>query len=75
VRVEGRLPGHDIKSIDDGRVRHPVFARRGRRASWVQQRVAQGFFSRSARYAQPDLQTSVLQAMDTVADKLKQRAT
>jgi len=71
VRVEGRMPGHDIKSIEDGDVRHPVFARAGKRVSWVAQRVAEGFFSRPLNKAKPKLQRSVIQAMDNAADSLR----
>lgn len=75
VRVEGRLPGHDLRSIDRGNLRHPVFARAGRRRTWVGQRVAQGFFSRPANYAKPDLQGAVIEAMEKVATTIERKAT
>jgi hypothetical protein len=67
VRVEGRLPGHDINSVDRGSLRHPVFGRK----SWVQQPVRPGFFSRPPEAAKPALQAVVLKAMDTVADNIR----
>jgi len=71
VRVEGRLTEIDLDVIDRGRVRHPVFAREGRSPSWVNQPVRPGFFSRPVAESFPQIQKSVMQAMDNVAEKIR----
>lgn len=42
VRITQRLAGHDLKAIDRGRLRHPVF---GNRSTWVSQTVPAGYWT------------------------------
>lgn len=46
VTIVADKSGHDLKAIDRGRVRHPVF---GNRRAWVLQQVKAGFFSNTVR--------------------------
>lgn len=39
--VQGR-PGHDFRSLNNGRLRHPVF---GDRENWAEQKIPKGYFS------------------------------
>lgn len=54
----------DLPAIDDGRLRHPVFARehpeRGRKGwRWVQQRVPRGWWSKTMRRHAPKLRRAL----------------
>lgn len=74
IRVEGRLSEHDLDVIDRGAVRHPTFARPGRKQSWVNQSLRPGFFSRPVDSDFPRIQKAVLTAMDNTADTIHRKA-
>ena len=37
--------GHDLRSLNNGRLRHPVFGRRENTADWQNQKITPGYFT------------------------------
>jgi hypothetical protein len=66
--------GADMKSLDAGTLRHPVFKRGDRKAAWVRQSVPEGTFTRAFDAEAPTVAREVLTAaevtLDTVARKV-----
>lgn len=58
---------HNIRAIDKGIVRHPVY---GNRKQWVAQRVPAGFWSNPMRLNEADTQRELAAAMDELQRKL-----
>lgn len=56
--------GLDLRSVDRGRVRHPVF---GNRRTWVNQTVASGWFSGPMKASAPVVRREIVGVMDGVA--------
>jgi hypothetical protein len=71
IRIEGRRIGHDIQAVDEGRIRHPLFANR---KSWFEEQVRPGFFTRPAEASAPRAQKAVLKVMDEFADEIHRKA-
>jgi hypothetical protein len=67
VRITGKLAGHDLSSIDRGRLRHPVF---GNKNVWVNQTVAAGFFSKTIEAGAPKVRAELLDVLESVARRL-----
>lgn len=67
VFLTGKKSGHDLRAIDRGRVRHPVF---GNRDAWVTQQVEPGWWSRTLSEQAPAIRREVIRAMDEVAEKV-----
>ena len=69
VRVEVSSPRGDIdmRAIDRGRLRHPVFGHRDR---WVTQRIDAGVISDPLEDQAPQVRREVLAAMESVAEKI-----
>lgn len=65
IRVSRK--GHDMKDIDKGTVRHPVFAKKGRRRVWVSQQVEPGFASKPLTALTPAVAAACKIAMDETA--------
>jgi hypothetical protein len=65
IRVTKR--GHDMKDVDAGVVRHPVFARSGRPRTWVSQSVPSGFASRPLTALSPAVGAACMVAMRETA--------
>lgn len=68
VRVKGAKGKHDIKAINRGRLRHPVYGHRDR---WKTQSIEPGFFDKPIAAMAPELRASVRAAMDAAARKLE----
>lgn len=75
TRTAGRTPGvrvvasnpHDIKALDRGRLRHPVY---GNRNAWVTQKVTPGWFTDAMLDNADEVRREILAALDRVARKL-----
>jgi hypothetical protein len=63
VRIVAVKVGHDIRAIDRGRVRHPVW---GNRRRWVNQRVRPGFFTKTIEASAPRVRAEVRDVMNEV---------
>lgn len=63
--------GYDLTAMDQGQLRHPVFARKGKPRRWAEQRIAPGAFSEafeaSADTIRPALVAAGERALQTVA--------
>jgi hypothetical protein len=57
--------GADIKSLDAGVLRHPVFAQADRTRTWVKQTVPSGAFSKALEKQAPAVSRKILDAMQT----------
>jgi hypothetical protein len=57
----------ELKDIDAGRVRHPVY---GDRSRWAQQAVTPGFFTKPLERRAPSIRAGVLRAVSDVARKI-----
>jgi hypothetical protein len=66
VYAPGKSEQRDVRSIDEGRLRHPVFGHRDR---WVAQRVRPGFVGdptrQLAEHIQDDIEAAVDEAVAT----------
>lgn len=79
-RKTGRNPGvqvvargmDQLRLMDQGRVRHPVWGNRGR---WVNQPIpdAKDWFTKPMQDGADDARREILAALDSVADKLAHR--
>lgn len=68
VSIIGKLAGHDVKGIDEGLVRHPVYGR----GTWVAQRITPGYWTKVFDGPAPDIaRGKFLAAVDAVAAKLR----
>lgn len=72
IQIVGRAKGGqtlDLKSINDGLVRHPVF---GNREHWVDQHVSSGFFTRACEANKDEVLQGIRDAAERVAAYLTQ---
>lgn len=67
VFLTGKKSGHDLRAIDRGKVRHPVF---GNRNVWVLQDVKPGWWSETLAGQVPTIRREVIDVMDVVARRL-----
>lgn len=69
VRIvgKGKRPALDIRSIDKGRVRHPVFGNKDR---WVTQSVTPGWFTKAMDKGKGKVREGVLRAVNAIVRKL-----
>lgn len=67
VRIVDRKSGHDLKALDDGQVRHPVY---GNRKAWARQQIAPGFFTDTVQEKAPEVVARVEAGMIRYADKM-----
>lgn len=58
---------HDLRAMDRGRLRHPVYGRRGR---WVTQLIHPGWFTNTIEARADVVRVELLKAADAVLDKL-----
>lgn len=81
----GRSRLRDLRRLDEGGLRHPVFGRwRGGRARsgtwhrsrspWVEQRIREGWFTEPATRSAPAVRIRITQALDRVAAKIEKAA-
>ncbi len=59
---------HNIRAMDRGRLRHPVF---GNRAVWVEQSIKPGWFSDAIQDGAPRVRAEIVLVMESVADRLE----
>jgi hypothetical protein len=69
VRLVGRGM-KELRDIDSGRLRHPVW---GDRSRWVQQEVTPGFWSKPLQRRRPKMQAQIEQVMYGIARKVTRR--
>lgn len=67
VRITATLPGHDLRAIDRGRLRHPVY---GNRKAWVEQQVEPGCFSRPIKAGAPRVREAIVNLIDETSRSL-----
>jgi len=67
VRIVATDP-HDIKAIDAGTVRHPVY---GNRRKWVAQGVTPGWFTKSTERVRRPVQIEITQAVKDIARRVE----
>lgn len=70
VRIRARHKSYDLKRLNEGRLRHPVFGNRG---VWVQQTagVNPGFLDESFEKARPEIARGVKRVLDDIARKVE----
>jgi hypothetical protein len=64
VSIRGRKTGHNLKEIDAGKVRHPVY---GNRNNWATTYVPPGYFTRPLQRMRPQVELAILKVMRDVA--------
>lgn len=72
IRLQARYM-YNIFRMDRGRLRHPVFKRKGeerRNAVWVNQNITPGWFTNPTNEAKPDIQAGMKRAMEHMARQL-----
>jgi hypothetical protein len=74
VSVILRNKGVDLKALDAGILRHPVFARQGMSRTWVRQSVPQGAFSRAFDLESAPVREKALDAAQGVLDDVARKA-
>jgi hypothetical protein len=69
VRIRARHKSYDLKRMNDGRLRHPVFGNRG---VWVEQTagINPGFLDDSFEKQKPEISRAVQRVMDDIARKV-----
>lgn len=70
VRIRARHKDYDLKRLNQGRLRHPVF---GNRRVWVQQTagINPGFLDDSFEKQKPEIARGVLRVLDEIARKVE----
>jgi len=61
VKIRQTKRGHDLKSLDEGKVRHPVY---GNRKKWVEQSIAAGYFTDTVEAEAPKIRAEVTAAIE-----------
>lgn len=74
VALRLRSPYH-LRELDNGVLRHPVFARAGRRRVWVQARVKPGAFSRPFEAGADEVRRKLVEAVSQTVDEIARRGT
>jgi hypothetical protein len=68
MRIVSTKGAHNLEGIDAGRVRHPVY---GKRSTWVSQTVPQGWFSTPLAESAPEVQATLILAMDLIGRRIE----
>jgi hypothetical protein len=68
VRLAG-LGMKELRDIDSGRLRHPVF---GNREIWKQQAVQPGFFSETIAHRAPEIRANIERAIQDTAKTIEE---
>ena len=74
VSVILRNKGVDLKSMDAGVLRHPVYARAGQPRTWVRQSVPAGAFRRAFDAEADDARKAATKATQNVLDDVARKA-
>lgn len=67
-------PSHNLKTVDDGILRHPVFARSGATRVWVQQHVPAKAFTNPFLANRDPVAKEIVHTMDKVAQEIVHRS-
>lgn len=67
VRITATKAGHDVRALDRGRLRHPLF---GNRRHWFNQQVPAGWFTDAMEAGAPVVRRSIVDVLDDVAKKV-----
>jgi hypothetical protein len=70
VSIFAKSKGHDLRRLNQGRLRHPVF---GNRSVWVQQTagVIPGFLDEPFEKSKPEVARGIQQVLDEIARKVE----
>lgn len=60
-------PSHDLRSLEAGTLRHPVYPRPGEKAAWRSQSVPAHAFSTPFKAGQPAVSREIVHMLETVA--------
>lgn len=66
VFLTGKKSGHDLRSLDKGKARHPTFGHE----PWVTQDIKPGWWSETLAGQVPSIRREVIDVMDDVARRL-----
>lgn len=75
VNVVMKRTGADMSALERGRARHPVFARKNRKRTWVTQDVNGGFFADTIRKDEPRLVREVNEGIIRAVESTVTRGT
>lgn len=64
----GQAGNHDVRSLDRGRLRHPLF---GNRRHWYNQQIPLGFWSQTLTRGAPRVRQELVEAIRKVAAKVE----
>lgn len=68
IKIRAEKRGHDLRSLNKGRLRHPLF---GNRRKWYQQDIAPGFFDKPINDDAAELKRRIIGAMDALFDRIR----
>lgn len=68
VAVKGNKSGHDLRALDRGRLRHPLF---GNRSAWFTQEIRAGWFTEAMQRESPRVGRVLLTVFDVIARDLE----
>lgn len=66
VRIEAKLPGHDLVAMDRGRIRHPVY---GNLRVWVSQAINRYWFTTPMLEHSAEMHQAVFDAVDEALER------
>ena len=67
VRITATKGKHDLRALDAGRLRHPVY---GNRNVWVNQSVPAGWFSKTIENGADEVRKELVKALDDVLKQI-----
>lgn len=68
VTIRMQRGHHDFKALDKGRIRHPLFGKRGK-GDWFTQTFPSGFFTNETERLRPQIQHAVEEAVHQYAEQ------
>jgi len=71
--ADGTKERRDLRGLEDGKLRHPVFRRRGRSAPWAVTSIRPGFHRRGTDGAMEKAQDALLEVIEEYAGRLAGR--
>lgn len=67
VRISGRKVGHDLKALDRGRLRHPLY---GNRRRWYNQQIRPGWFSEPMTEGASGVRREIVDVLEDIARRV-----
>ena len=67
IKIRAAKQGHDLKSLNKGRLRHPLF---GNRRHWYLQDIKPGFFDKPIEGGADDLKRRIKGAIDAMFERI-----